>query len=214
LDNRVELPVDLGARQAEQVRAQIDVLATGQLWMKARAELDQRDDVSADADGAARRPRDPRDQLEQRRLARAVSADDAETGADRHIQRDVAQRPDRRADLSARRRVHLVGLALQIADLRGDQIPERTRTAGAVLLGDLVELDGEIQITSAKYLSTFLNITNADTNRTAVIAAEIATTFQSGARLKMSDDRKPSTMAVSGLSMNSQRSRAEVCDSG
>ena len=80
-DDGVELAIDLLARQAEQAGAEVDVLAAGQLGMKAGAELDQRHDVAGDAHRAARRPGHARDQLQQRRLAGAVAADDAEAGA-------------------------------------------------------------------------------------------------------------------------------------
>src|SRR5438477_2999614 len=70
------------------------------------------------------------------------------------------------------------------------------------------------QITSAKYLSMRLNITNAAMNSTTVIAADTAAMFQSGARPNTSDDRNPSTIAVNGFSTNSHRNLDEVADSG
>src|SRR5436190_4269545 len=159
MHGRVELPVDFSARQPEQPGAEIHVLAAGQLGVEPGAELDQRDHVSADAHHSARRPRDARDELEERRLAGAVASDDAEARTDGNLERDVAQRPDRRTDPAARGRVHFVRLTPQVADLGRDEVAKRTRTSGAVLLGDLIELDGNRghQMTSAKYLSIFLN---------------------------------------------------------
>src|SRR5206468_1907920 len=119
----------------------VDVLAAGQLRMKAGAKLDQRDGVPADADRSARRPRHPRNQLEQRRLARAVAADDPEAGALRDLDRDVVQRANRRVDASPRRAMDLVALAAQAVDARRDQIDERARAAGSIPLRDAVQLD-------------------------------------------------------------------------
>src|SRR5512138_2623489 len=70
-----------------------------------------------------------------------------------------------------------------------------------------------LQITSAKYLSIRLNMTNAPANTAIVNAADTATTFHSGGRPNTSDARKPSTIAVSGLSTNSQRKRGETRES-
>ena len=54
---------------------QVDVLAAGEVRVEAGAELQQRGDATAGLDAAGRRLDDPGDQAEQRRLARAVSAD-------------------------------------------------------------------------------------------------------------------------------------------
>ena len=95
------------ACQPEQARAEIHVFAAGQLGVEPGAELDERHDVSGHTDSPARRPGDARNQLEQRRLAGAVAADDAEARALRHLERDIAQRVDRGIDRAARRAVHL-----------------------------------------------------------------------------------------------------------
>ena len=57
LHDGVELPIDLAPRQTEQAGAEVDVLAPRELRVEARAELDQRHDVSGHAHRAARRPR-------------------------------------------------------------------------------------------------------------------------------------------------------------
>src|SRR5512141_2086783 len=72
---------------------------------------------------------------------------------------------------------------------------------------------GATQITSAKYLSIRLNITNATTNSASVIAADTAVSPQSGARPNTSAARNPSTIALSGFTTNSQRYFGETCDS-
>src|SRR5690606_2430786 len=71
-----------------------DVFAPAELGVEARAELEQRSDAAFDVDFAVRRLRDPGEELEQRALARAVLADDADGAALRDVQVDVAQRPE------------------------------------------------------------------------------------------------------------------------
>src|SRR5262249_36713468 len=75
-------------------------------------------------------------------------------------------------------------------------------------------VDIRAQITSAKYRSIFLNATNADANSMSVIAADVPTSAQSGARPNTSAERKPSTIALSGLSTNNGRKRADTAASG
>ena len=55
-----------------------DVVGPGELGIEAGAHLDQRGDVAADRDLPAGRRVDPRQQPQQRALARAVAADDAD----------------------------------------------------------------------------------------------------------------------------------------
>ena len=62
--------------------------------MEARAELEQRGDATARLDPAGGRRDDPGDQAEQRRLARAVAADQADRLARLDRERDVPERPD------------------------------------------------------------------------------------------------------------------------
>ena len=90
----IELPGDLDATHAEDRAIQVDVLAPGEVGMKAGAHLEQRPDATDDANATGRRLRDSRENLEQRALAGAVSPDDAERRTRLHVERDVAQRPD------------------------------------------------------------------------------------------------------------------------
>ena len=76
------------AREAVDRAVQVDVLAPGEVGVEAGAELEQRRDAAAGLDAAARRLDDLRDEPQQRRLARAVTADE----------------PDRLAGLGARPR--------------------------------------------------------------------------------------------------------------
>ena len=73
---------------------QEDVLAAAEVGVEAGAELEQRADPAADGDAPGRRLDDPGDQPQQRRLAGAVAADEADglTGLDR--ERDVVERLD------------------------------------------------------------------------------------------------------------------------
>src|SRR5262249_14149612 len=149
--------------------------ASGQLRMKAGAKFDQRDDVTGDAHRAAGWPGHARDQLQQGRLAGAVAADHAEAAAFADFERDVAQRVNRRVDAAARGAVDVRALSAQSVDLRRDQVAERARSPGAIALGNTIELNRRRhQMTSAKYLSIFLNDANAVRNSATVIAAEIA----------------------------------------
>src|SRR5262249_40452230 len=106
------------------------------------AKLDERDHVAGDADMAAGRPCHAGDQLEERGLAGAIPADDAEAGATPHVDRHVAQRVNRRVDAAARCAVQLVAPSAQAIDARGDDVAKRARASGAVALADAIELDG------------------------------------------------------------------------
>jgi hypothetical protein len=90
----LDVLVDVAALEAVDRRVEVDVLAPRELRVEAGADLDQRADASADRKRAGRRREDPRDQLEQRRLARAVPPDDPEGLARLDVEIDVAQRPE------------------------------------------------------------------------------------------------------------------------
>jgi len=68
VDDGVELPRDLGARHAHDRALQVDVLAAGQIGVKAGGDLDEPADAALDVHA----PADLREQLEDRRLAGAV----------------------------------------------------------------------------------------------------------------------------------------------
>src|SRR5207247_8300840 len=67
---------------------------------------------------------------------------------------------------------------------------------------------------SAKYLSIRLNITNAPVNTVSASVLATSTNGHSGARPNTSDERNPSTTALSGLSTNNGRNFADTADSG
>ena len=68
-DDLVELAVDLGLRHAEDRAVEVDVLAAGQLGVKAGADLQQRGDPAAEPDAPVGRLGDPAEDLQQRPLA-------------------------------------------------------------------------------------------------------------------------------------------------
>ena len=94
-DDLVEPADDLGPAHAEDGAVQEDVLATRQLVVEPRADLEQRAHAAVDLDGARRRLRDSREDLQERALARPVSADDADDLAALDLEGDVPERPDR-----------------------------------------------------------------------------------------------------------------------
>ena len=115
LDRRVEEVVDLGKRDdlveaaldlplphPEDRAVEVDVLAPRQLGVKADSDLEQRAHATANVCEAVGRLRDPREDLQQRRLACAVAADDPDDLAGLDLERDVAERPDPRVLLLAR----------------------------------------------------------------------------------------------------------------
>ena len=71
--------------------AELDVVAAGHLVVEADADREQPGDAAAHDDATLIGREDARDRAQQRRLPRAVAADDAEHGALRHVERDVAQ---------------------------------------------------------------------------------------------------------------------------
>jgi hypothetical protein len=76
VDDLAHPPIDVTARQPQDRPTEADVLASGQFRMEARARLEDRADPAPGAAQAARRFGDPTEDLEQRRLAGAVAADD------------------------------------------------------------------------------------------------------------------------------------------
>ena len=111
INDPIELPIDVAPRQAEQAAAEVHVLAAGQLRMEPGAQLDQRHHATGHAHTPVGRPGDARNELQQRSLAGAVAADDADAGGLGHVEADVAQRPDRRVDAPARDAVNVLRLA-------------------------------------------------------------------------------------------------------
>jgi hypothetical protein len=92
----VELARDLDARHAENRAVQINIFASRQLRMKARADFKQAADAPVQLDASGRRLGDAREQFEQSGFARAVSADDADHLARLHFKAHILDRPESR----------------------------------------------------------------------------------------------------------------------
>ena len=108
----------------------IDVLAAGQFGVKAGADLEQAGDAAAD------QRRGPRvgsvmrlEDLQQRALAGAVAADDAEHLAALDLEADILERPElldrRRPARSAGRAAMSAALRRKVARSRRDDIAQR-----------------------------------------------------------------------------------------
>ena len=102
IDDRVELAGDLLAPHAEDGAVEIDVLASGQLGMKAGADLEQAADAAVQIDLARARLGDAAEDLQQRALARAIAPDDADDLTLLDVEADVAQRREGFAALPAK----------------------------------------------------------------------------------------------------------------
>ena len=85
-DDLVHQLANACAREPVDRPVQEDVLAPGEIGMETRAELEQRRDAPRRLDASRRRLDDPRDETQERRLARAVAADEPDGVArlDRH----------------------------------------------------------------------------------------------------------------------------------
>src|SRR5205823_5109883 len=75
LDDAVEGPPDLLPAEAEDRSVQVDVLPPGELGMESRADLEQAAGAPPDDRAPGGRRRDAAQDLQQRRLARAVPPD-------------------------------------------------------------------------------------------------------------------------------------------
>ena len=93
LDNAIKISVDELLGIAEQGAVQIDVLAGGQLEVKAGTKLNQRRDVTVHLNAALARLKLASDNLEHRGFAGAVGADQAHDLATVNIKRDMLERP-------------------------------------------------------------------------------------------------------------------------
>ena len=95
-DDRLELGSDLRAAHPEDRAVEEDVLAARELLVEARADLEQRAEAARDPGVARGRGHDPRQDLEQRALARAVEPDDPDRLAAGDLEAHVPQRPEAR----------------------------------------------------------------------------------------------------------------------
>jgi hypothetical protein len=93
-DDLVEAPADVRAAEALDRAVQEHVLAACEVRVEACAELEQGADPACRTHRARARLDDPGDQAQQRRLARSVASDETDGLSLRHVERDVAERPD------------------------------------------------------------------------------------------------------------------------
>src|SRR5262245_25124000 len=93
-DDVVEPALDLAPLHPEDGAIQIDVLPASELRVEAGADLQQAADAAGYLDLALGRLGDAREDLEQRTLAGAVAADDANHFAAVHLEAYVFQRPE------------------------------------------------------------------------------------------------------------------------
>ena len=94
---------EVAARDAVDRPAQVDVLDRRVLGVEAGADLEQRRDAPVDRDRARVGLDDAGEQLEQRRLARAVAPDDADGLPVRDLERDAVERRELVVDARAGR---------------------------------------------------------------------------------------------------------------
>ena len=104
--NLVELAGNLAAAHAHDGAVHVDVLAAGHFRMEARAHFEEARDAAPCADGAGGGGGHAAQQLEERTLAGAVPADDANDVALLHLKVDVLECP------------HVVAVALVCAVVR------------------------------------------------------------------------------------------------
>ena len=141
--------LDLAPLHSEDRAVQEDVLPAGELGMEAGAHLEQAPDAPADLGAPARRRRDPREDLEERRLPGAVLADDAEHLAFRQLERDVPQRPDL-LDSAARDRAGEPARPRRRASREASRTRSATRRCGTASKGARSAIADAHQIVSAK----------------------------------------------------------------
>ena len=148
IDDFVEFAVDLAPGHAHDGAVHVDVLAARHFRVEPGAHLEQRGDPPANVDLADGGRSDAREELQQRALARAVLADDADHVALLHAEIDVPQGPDELSPVRApgladpQERVLLPQHVHRPPAV--EVVAERARghDAQAVLLADMLEFDG------------------------------------------------------------------------
>src|SRR5882724_4993128 len=93
-DDLVELVVDLRLPHAQYCSVQVKVFATGELRVEACAHLQQRSYAPVDLRPTARGLGDPRQDLQECTLPRAVSSDKTDNFALFDLERKVLEGPD------------------------------------------------------------------------------------------------------------------------
>src|SRR5262249_12960611 len=197
----IELPLHPGARHADDRTVEVDVLPARQLRVKSSPDLEQRADCAGDADLAARRHRDRRDDLEQRALAGAVGTDDAEHLAFMQLERNLLERCEPFAPTLPRRRsIHYPPPPI------GHRVAQRVMPAAADGRADIVFADAACldepghQITSTRSASMRRKNLRPPRRSAAVKATKRTSPPALGGFPPMIAHRAVSTMTAIGLS--------------
>ena len=140
----VKLAADLGLRHAEDGAIEEDVLPTGQFGMEAGANLQQARHAAAEPDPAFGGLGDSRQDLEQRRLASAVAADDPHHIPPRDFEIDSLQRPELLRRFGGRR--FSAGTTSQTCRQTVDPVGDRFAQAGRRFSGEMPKLVAFAQI--------------------------------------------------------------------
>ena len=172
----VELRLDLGPRHSEDRAIEEDILSPGQFRVESGANFKQAGNPAAQPHAPAIGLRDAAQDLQQGRLARPVTTDNAQHFAALDLKAHITQGPElldfiALHDLPAADEVGR--LAREIAGLAGDDLAEhrvaftlREPVAHPIALGKALGGDGNVghgvdgrcgQIRSAKVFSVFLN---------------------------------------------------------
>jgi hypothetical protein len=140
-DDGVELARDLGFAHAQDRAVQKDVLASGQFAVKAGAHLQQATQAAVDESLAPGRLRHAGEDLQQRALARAVQAQDADVLTLADLEGDVVQRPEL---LSRRLRAVATPAAEDACHNVAQGVGPRLLGAQQILLTQAFGSDGDI----------------------------------------------------------------------
>src|SRR5262249_18758269 len=192
--DRVELGADLGAAHAKDRAVEVDVLPPGQIGVEAGADLDQRRQPALDRQLPPRGHEDPAQVLEQRALAGAVVADDAERLPFVDAEADVAQGPELLAPERAGDRA---------LDERGDEIAQRVVDLPLLeLLVQALRLEDDVahHTLSANFGSRRWNTAGATRRSAAAQPALYSVQPASGDRPPATHAASPSRIGATGLS--------------
>ena len=93
-DDLVESGTHLGLGHAQDGTVEKNVFPSGQLWVKAGSDLQERSHTAPHGNAALTGLGDAGEDLQKRGLSRSIAADDAEDLARRHFERKMAQGPE------------------------------------------------------------------------------------------------------------------------
>ena len=94
LDDLVELAINFATTHPEDRAVEIDVLTAGKLWIEACSNLEQAPDPPIDVDLARRRLCNPGKNLEESRLPRTISPNDADDLTWHDLEANITECPD------------------------------------------------------------------------------------------------------------------------